>query len=368
MAELYKNDLFYKKDNLTVSQSLERGNNNLDLVRIIAALMVIFGHSFALTLTPNMQEPFNYFFPFTYSGSIAVKVFFFISGLLVTNSIIKSKSISEFTVARFFRIYPAFAITIILTGIAIGPLAYNGGINDYINNPGVFNYISHSLFFDTQYFINGVFSGNRDGGSINGSLWTIAIEVSAYAVVLAIFIFTGFKRKTTSNIILLSIIIIPLTDINGLNFIVDRNSEAYLLPSCFALGSIFAINKKSIKLDFRIPVGFFIIYKTSYSTDLSHFAFYAGICTSLLYISTFKLIKSIRIKNDISYGIYLWGFPIQQLLSYYYKLDTVSLIIFSSIISIVVGYFSFVLIERPSMRLGKSILNRLQLNKLESAS
>ncbi|EBE1026339.1 acyltransferase, partial [Salmonella enterica] len=236
MAELYKNNFFYKKVNLTVSQSLERGSNNLDLVRIIAALMVIFGHSFALTLTPNMQEPFNYFFPFTYSGSIAVKVFFFISGLLVTNSIIKSKSISEFTIARFFRIYPAFAITIILTGIAIGPLAYNGNYNDYINNPGVFNYISHSLFFDTQYFINGVFSGNRDGGSLNGSLWTISIEVSAYSVVLAIFIFTGFKNKLLSNIICLSIIIIPLTDISGLNFITDRNSEAYILPSCFALG------------------------------------------------------------------------------------------------------------------------------------
>lgn len=344
---------------ISVNAALFRGNNNLDLIRILAALMVIFGHSFALSLNQTLTEPFSYVFPFTYSGSIAVKIFFFISGLLVTNSMIKSDSIRNYIISRAFRIYPAFAVTIIITGLIIGPIAFNGEAAQYFNEHGFIVYITHSLLFNTQYFINGLFSGNNDSGSLNGSLWTIAIEVSAYCLVMSLYIFNCFRNRVLANLICLLIIIIPLTNIEGLNFIVDRSSEAFLLPSCFALGALYAINKNEINVSLKTPLAFFIIYKTSYSENLSHFAFYAGVCTSVLYISTLEFFKSIKIKYDISYGIYLWGFPIQQLLSYFYKLDTLMLILFSAVLAVIAGCLSFILIERPAMRIGKMIAQRL---------
>ncbi|VDZ84305.1 acyltransferase [Kluyvera intermedia] len=343
---------------LTVANALSRGQNNLDLIRIIAALMVIFGHSFALTLNPNAQEPFSYFFNFTYSGSIAVKIFFFISGLLVTNSMMRSNDILTFVSARFFRIYPAFAATIIITGLVIGPVVYSGTLEQYYDSGSYVNYIVNSLHFNTQYFIDGVFTGNKDGGSINGSLWTIAIEVSAYLLVLSAYIFTGFKNKIILNTLCILTIVIPLTSIDGLNFIAERTSEAFLLPSCFALGSLYAINKNNIHADLKIPIAFFIIYKVSYSPLMSYFAFYAGVCTLALWLSTTRIAKMITIRKDISYGIYLWGFPIQQSLSYFYGLSTIQLIIFSSILSIIAGYVSFVFIESPAIALSKKIISR----------
>ncbi|WP_290434977.1 acyltransferase family protein, partial [Aeromonas caviae] len=243
----------------SVSELLMRGNNNLDLIRLLAALMVVFGHSFALSLTQNLTEPFSYLFPFTYSGSIAVKVFFFISGLLVTNSILTSRSIKKFIISRFFRIYPAFAVTIIITGLIIGPLAYRGSLSAYITDSSYLDYIINSLRFKTPYFIKGVFVGNHDNGSMNGSLWTIGLEVSAYLVVIAAFILAGLKNRQLSSCLCLLIIIIPLTNIEGLNFIVIKSSEAYLLPSCFALGALFAINKDNIILDYKIPLALYII-------------------------------------------------------------------------------------------------------------
>ena len=340
---------------MSLETALARGNNNLDLVRIFAALMVIFGHSFALSFNQEYTEPFNYLFPFTYSGSIAVKVFFFISGVLVTNSLISSGNIAKFSVARFFRIYPAFAFTIVVSSLLIGPIAYQGELSQYFSSSGFKDYITHSLHFDTQYFIEGVFVGNKDNGSINGSLWTIALEISAYFVVLSAYIFTGFKNKAISSAICMFVIIMPLTSIEGFNFIIERNSEAFLLPSIFALGSLYAINKDKIIVDWKIPLAFFILYKTSYSPYLSQFTFYAGLCTSILYFSTFKTIRNIKIRHDISYGIYLWGFPIQQLLNYFYHMDTVTLIFSSAFLSIIAGYVSYLLIERPSMNIGKKV-------------
>ncbi|EMX7263371.1 acyltransferase, partial [Escherichia coli] len=89
----------------TVSDVLSRDNNNLDLIRIVAAVMVIYGHSFFLANNHGARELITQFFPFTYSGSIAVKIFFFISGLLVTTSLIRTQSVPKFVISRFFRIY-----------------------------------------------------------------------------------------------------------------------------------------------------------------------------------------------------------------------------------------------------------------------
>ncbi len=323
------------------------------------ASMVIFGHSFALSFNQNATEPFSYLFPFTYSGSIAVKVFFFISGILVTNSLIESRSIRKFIIARFLRIYPAFAATIIISSLMIFPFFYHGSTKNYFLYANYISYIANSLYLNTQFFINGVFTGNHDNGSVNGSLWTIVIEVSAYLVVMCLFIFTGFRSRLAVNAICLAIITLPLTNIDGLNFIVDKSSEAYLLPSCFALGSLYAFNKDAIKVTMLTPIAFFIIYKVTYSSVLSQFCFYSSVCTLLLWISTVDIIKSIKIKKDISYGLYLWGFPVQQALCYLFKLSTYQLFFYSLVITVIFAILSFIIVERPSMKASRWLIKNL---------
>ena len=88
---------------LSVAQALDRRCNNFDLFRLIAALTVIYGHSFALAPSPGFDDSL---FKLTghHSAAMAVKFFFFLSGLLVTDSLLTRKSVLQFFVARFFRI------------------------------------------------------------------------------------------------------------------------------------------------------------------------------------------------------------------------------------------------------------------------
>ena len=95
---------------------LLRENNNFDLIRLIAAWLVIYGHANAM-IPPVYQrdDAIAVFLRFDYSGTLAVKVFFFLSGLVVANSLLEKKNILQFVVARFFRIWPAFLLVLFFT-------------------------------------------------------------------------------------------------------------------------------------------------------------------------------------------------------------------------------------------------------------
>ena len=73
---------------MRLAEILPRGANNLDLFRIIAAAMVIFGHAYALVPVSGQSDPLAQWLGFDSSGSLAVKVFFLLSGLVVTNSLL----------------------------------------------------------------------------------------------------------------------------------------------------------------------------------------------------------------------------------------------------------------------------------------
>ena len=88
---------------MLLGEILKRGNNNLDLFRLIAACMVILGHAYALLPGSGGSDVIGNFLGFDYSGSLAVKIFFFISGMLVTSSLLQKQSIPEYISARFFQ-------------------------------------------------------------------------------------------------------------------------------------------------------------------------------------------------------------------------------------------------------------------------
>ena len=87
----------------------EKNENNFNFLRLFAALMVIYGHTSAVTGN-GPQDIFLQYIGFKFIGGIAVDVFFLISGFLITASAIHSKSLKYYIVSRIFRIYPALII------------------------------------------------------------------------------------------------------------------------------------------------------------------------------------------------------------------------------------------------------------------
>lgn len=341
---------------ITVSNFLKKDNNNLDLLRIICAMLVIYGHSFTLAERGGAKDLVSHLFPFSSSGSVAVKVFFFISGMLVTASLLKSQSALQFVISRSLRILPAYIFVVLSSAIIIGPLFTNLPVLEYFKQNQVSNYIIKNIGMDIQYFLPGVFSSSIYKPVINGSLWTIPFEISSYICLLALFMITKLKNKATTNLVCLIIISSAILPGWQSFFTGSDINTIYHLPACFALGVLYATNQETIYVSKEIPIGFFLLYFVIPNKPLSEMMFYFGVCTLSIYLASVRQIISMKLKKDISYGVYLWGFVVQQVVyNIAPKINIYTNIVLSILITCFIALISFVFIERPAINFSRSL-------------
>ncbi|VXC63897.1 Acyltransferase (fragment) [Enterobacterales bacterium 8AC] len=234
---------------MKLSEIIKKGNNNLDIFRLIAALMVIYGHAYAISSQEGKEDVLLHIIGFDYSGSLAVKIFFFLSGLVVTNSLMANQNVVKFFISRLFRIWPALIVTVVFSSLVLGPLLTELSFLDYLSSREVYSYIYKNIFMDIQYSLPGVFVDNKRD-AVNGSLWTIPYEVSAYLILVAAFMLGVLKRKIFASILFLIIVAEPLFGNKILfTWISADNREISMLAPCFAFGAILAIWKDEIFID-----------------------------------------------------------------------------------------------------------------------
>jgi len=342
---------------MTVSDVLKRENNNLDLVRIILATMVVWSHAFQMNFGGFEQEPMFKFLKVSSPGTLAVSVFFFVSGLLVTNSLIKKKSISKFYISRFFRLFPALAILLLITVFVIGPIISTLPITEYFSNPQTWKYLFNNLYLNVNYQIPGCFQNNIWPVDVNSSLWSLPFEVGCYIFLLAVFtIISGHKK--IANIVLISIIFISIIPNQMLLIFFERSYILGLQPiACFAFGAFLAINQDDIKVDFKMMLGFTLLLLIFWRfTTIIQILFPFAISILLLLFSTDKFVLKLKPKYDISYGLYIWNALIIQLIVYYFgNMNVYILFLIAFIITSIVSLGSFILIEKGSINMGYSL-------------
>lgn len=342
---------------MTIKDILHKENNNLDLIRILLASLVIVGHSKFLNGAGDFWiDPISHFFDYTYSGAIAVKLFFFISGLVITNSYIIKNSASYFIISRVFRLIPALLFVLLITVFGFGPVLTNLTTFNYISNINTYHYILNNILFSTQYDLPGIFQYNLFANAVNGSLWSLRYEIGCYIALLCMFLILGRRNKYYLNIPI-ALVIIDTTLPNRFIFnFLGNNPEIYLLPLPFALGCLYAINKEIIKINsflILISILFYVIFKNTY---LNEILLVFTCCNILLYVCSNNYVLKLKPKYDISYGIYLWGFLVQQTLYYYFGHIHIGLhCILALIISMMLGLITNLIIEKPFIIIGKSI-------------
>lgn len=341
---------------MKISEILSRDNNNLDLFRIILASMVIIGHTEALNgFNDNWVDPIKYFFPYIYSGSFAVQMFFFISGLLVANSLFKSQNPTKFIISRLFRIYPALVFIITITAIIIGPILTSHTFSSYFSDPITFKYFEW-LSFKMSFNLPGVFENNLYKFAINGSLWTLLFEVYCYIALLGIYLLIQKRAYVLWNIIFLLILVDHLLPQRFIfNWLYDFK-EITIIPICFALGVFFANNAEKITINGKSAIGAIIAVYCLRNTSFEHITLITSSAILILYLSSNTIILKFRPKYDISYGVYLWGFLVQQ--SVYHYIGKVHPLLHMSIsifISIIFGLITFILIEQNFIKLGSNL-------------
>jgi peptidoglycan/LPS O-acetylase OafA/YrhL len=338
-------------------------NNNFDFLRLIFATCVIISHSFTLSgfsdcdylcQFSNAQINFSY---------IGVKGFFVISGYLIFQSLKRSENIFDYFWKRILRLFPALFLVLLLT-IILTPFVYKGDV-PFLLNKSVLTYIPNNFsLYRMQYKIDGVFEDNPYDSSINGSLWTIRYEFTFY-ILLSFFIFFRNYKIMTNLILLILFLLLFICNIFFFNKLKEygfilRLEHLLDLGIFFIAGSILAslnIEKFTRKKELLI----FICLLLSISIYLNFYNYTKYLTFPILLIlfglNPIPLICNVVEKfGDLSYGIYIYAFPVQQTLVYYFKLNYFDLMIYSLIITFLLAFFSWHIIEKNSLKYKKIIL------------
>lgn len=346
---------------MLLAQVLKRDSNNLDLVRLIAACLVIYGHANAF-LPPERAggDWVAGLLGFDYSGSLAVKVFFFLSGLVVTNSLLEKRSLLQFAIARVLRIWPALIAVLLGCALIIGPLVTSMPLREYLLEPQTRAYVWDGLRMHVGFVLPGVFDGHITN-AVNGSLWSIPHEVNAYWVLAGAFALGLHRFRWLAVPVTIFIIIDPLLSQRLLFSWRTPNAAIDALAPCFAAGALMALFKDYIRIGPNMVFGCLVLFFAFKQAPYAHYLFYAALFFGLLYVFSRPLLVAWRPSADVSYGVYLWGWPIQQLLVHVFPDMGVQWHrLYAIALACGMGWASWHLLEKHFVLLGRQWYERLK--------
>ena len=281
----------------TAGVVIER-HNNFDALRLVAALTVVVGHAWPITGTPSPPE---------IAGiriyHLAVFVFFAISGYLITTSWLRSPRARRFLASRALRIFPALIVVVLLTTFVIGPIVTTS--SSYFSSPNTWGYLQNVTLI-AVYDLPGVFSSNPLS-TVNGSLWSLGPEFLCYLSVLALGLLVARFARARAVALTLVFVIVALVAPEPLRFI--ASSMAF-----FGVGSVLASLRLSLPLWPVVPAlaGWMIVAALAPWLSLPVAWLVVPYVVVAIGTRSTPVVRRFGRFGDVSYGTYLWGYPIQQ--------------------------------------------------------
>lgn len=320
--------------------------NNFTILRFFLAFAVLFGHSFPIS--GNGSDPITMLIlPHAWIGSIAVGGFFAISGFLVSASI-SNRSFSDFAISRILRLYPAVIVYSLAAILVIGPIASGVPLSQYFQqNPWVNMW--NATLWEWNYNLPYGFPGRPFSGATNGSTWTLPVEMRCYVALFILGLLGVFRSKVISNIVLVSVLVLSKTEFS--DFPLFGSTANFKEPLLFFIvGSLFWVNRRFVPLNWLLCAGLLL---ATFVAAGSKFYFYIYIPTVayVIFMIAYMLPHVDMDKfGDISYGLYIYAWPIQQLVWAPGQNAYVNAF-YASVIAIPVAYASWRLVESPALKL-----------------
>ncbi len=298
------------KDKLVEANDRPSGFDYLRLtlaVSIVAwhGVLVCYGHP---TERLAWQGPIGPFVRFL------VPSFFALSGFLVMGSLYRNDLVS-FLALRALRIFPALGVELLLSAFLIGMLATALPLADYVTDPGLYLYFGN-LIGVVQYELPGVFR-NMPAPYVNLQLWTIPFELDCYVALSAAAVIGLHRRPGLLLALALGAGVVLFgydATVGGLSEL--RPSGALLILSFLVGAALFALRDR-VSFDRVLFAASAILSWVLLARPETQFlaalpVAYCTVCLGVLDPRRLFLLKG----ADYSYGLYLYGFPIQQMISY----------------------------------------------------
>ena len=337
----------------TFRDLIETPKNNLNLIRLVAALAVTFSHAYVLTGHAK-QEPWLMLTGAQTFAYLAVFVFFVVSGLLISRSFDQNSNIGYYIGSRVLRIYPALLMSVVLCALPLGLAFTHLPISDYLHNARVLNYIVENLRFNTNYELPGVFVNTPVSNTVNGSLWTLAIEVYAYFMVVIFALLGLLKSRSLFNVTAAMLVLLYMKEPAGFLLVPGEWDTPVFIPLAgFLFGAFVYVNRCHIQGRLRYIVLLLIIYGIFQDSVVHRTLFTVAVGYVVLVIGFHqKLQLNIFLKNDYSYGIYIYSFPIQQAIVFSLPdLQPLQHFVLAMLCILPLAALSWHLLEKPALQL-----------------
>lgn len=334
--------------------ALRQAGNNFDFIRLAAAAMVLCSHQYALLFRPE-PRPFGLFT----LGTLGVLIFFSVSGYLVAQSWDRDPHVWRFALRRFLRIWPGLAVVVLLTVFCVGAAFSQLSFAEYFRSGTTWKYLLQ-LCLQVELYLPGVFHGNP-WQVVNGSLWTIPIEVKWYGL-LVLAGLCGLLLRRTRYVLLVAVVLYAIY-IYGV-FDVQHNPRArFPFPDfgceygtffCYGvlmhrwrhvwarhptrvLACLAAVAVALMAVDHQyaaifVLLPFMVIWFGGLSTP--------GICAAGRY-------------GDLSYGIYIYAYMAQQsvIAVMGYQRSYALMLSISIVVTVACAFASWHWIEQPALGL-----------------
>lgn len=303
-----------------MEQYLKTKENNLNAVKFTAAMLVIISHAYGFASGYEKTDWLSVITGGTGDfGSLAVNVFFFYSGLLVSASLLRNGNLKRYARRRAVRIYPPFLVVTLLIVFVAAPFVTVLSAGEYFTDINTYRYLEN-LVFITRHNLPGVFTDNIYGASVNGPIWTIRVEVFCY-IMGYVFYRVGFMTKKKIGYAVISFLVLAGIMGYGAYSGIEGLSAVIMPVAMYVLGMVYTVFSDRLNLDLMITGCAFAGLITCFL--LRQFLF--GCVVFLPYILCYlafasktggKVTGVLNRMGEWSYEIYLWGGFVGQMFVY----------------------------------------------------
>ncbi len=333
---------------------------------MIGALIVVVDHSAVLTASRPSVFPTSWNLS---PGYVALMGFFAMSGYQISDSWRQDPSWWRFCAKRVLRLWPPLLFVVLVTALVIGPLVSTLDPREYFSARGAWGYIVHNAgLYTLQHRLPGVFDNNPYPWSANGSIWTLPMECTGYLLVLGFGAAGLFHRAPWLTIVLmLTLVALDRRFEASFNNPGDGGSflqvpigsmVAFLLA--FSIGMVVHAYRDKIPLSPLVAwslVGLQIAVHTTKVGALT-LPFMAGYGALVLAFHWPARLEGYDSWVLGSYGLYVWAFPVQQLLIMAGVDNQWSLTVAALPLCYLCGWLSWRYIEAPTMSLRRYLRRR----------